>query len=67
MSRRAKIVATLGPSSNSVEKIEELILAGVNVARINMSHGTHEGHTEVIHNIRPVSYTHLTLPTILLV
>ncbi len=55
MSRRAKIVATLGPSSSSVEKIEELILAGVNVARINMSHGTHEGHTEVIQNIRQAS------------
>ncbi len=55
MSRRAKIVATLGPSSNSIEKIEELIMAGINVARINMSHGTHAGHAEVIGNIRQAS------------
>lgn len=55
MSRRAKIVATLGPSSSSIEKIEELIQAGINVARINMSHGTHEGHAEVIRNIRKAS------------
>jgi pyruvate kinase len=55
MSRRAKIVATLGPSSNTIEKIEELIQEGINVARINMSHGTHEGHAEVIRNIRQAS------------
>jgi pyruvate kinase len=55
MSRRAKIVATLGPSSNTIEKIEELIQAGINVARINMSHGTHEGHAQVIQNIRKAS------------
>ncbi|MCK5884463.1 MAG: pyruvate kinase [Bacteriovoracaceae bacterium] len=39
--RNAKIVATMGPSTNNVEIIEELIKAGVNVCRINMSHGTH--------------------------
>jgi pyruvate kinase len=50
--RRAKIIATLGPSSNTVEKIEKLIRAGLNVARINMSHGTHEGHAQVIANVR---------------
>ena len=55
MTRRAKIVATLGPSSNTIEKIEELIKEGINVARINMSHGTHEGHAEVIKNIRQAS------------
>ena len=53
--RRAKIVATLGPASNSVEMIGKLIAAGLNVARINMSHGTHEGHEEVIKNIRQAS------------
>lgn len=53
--RRAKIVATLGPSSNTVEMIEKLIRAGVNVARVNMSHGTHEGHAQVITNIRQAS------------
>ena len=55
MSRRAKIVATIGPSSSSVEMIEKLIMAGMNVCRLNMSHGTHEGHAEVIKNIRQAS------------
>ncbi|OUR96579.1 pyruvate kinase [Halobacteriovorax marinus] len=53
--RRAKIVATLGPSSNTIEKITELIIAGMNVCRINMSHGTHESHGELISNIRVAS------------
>ncbi|GAB4014929.1 MAG: pyruvate kinase [Bdellovibrio sp.] len=53
--RRAKIVATLGPSSNSIEMIEKLIQAGINVARINMSHGTHESHAQTIKNIREAS------------
>jgi pyruvate kinase len=53
--RRAKIVATLGPSSNTVEMIEKLIRAGMNVARVNMSHGTHEGHQQTIANIRQAS------------
>ena len=55
MSRRAKIVATIGPSSNTIEMIEKLISAGMNVCRLNMSHGTHEGHAEVISNIRTAS------------
>ncbi len=55
MSRRAKIIATIGPSSNSIEKLEQLIMAGVNVARLNMSHGTHDAHSEVIKNIRQAS------------
>lgn len=53
--RRAKIVGTLGPSSNTVEMIEKLIKAGLNVARVNMSHGTHEGHAQLIQNIRTAS------------
>ena len=53
--RRAKIVATLGPSSDSVETIRKLIAAGMNVARMNMSHGTHESHAKVIENIREAS------------
>ncbi len=46
--RRAKILATLGPSSNTQEKIEQLIQAGVNAVRINMSHGTQEDQTRTI-------------------
>ena len=53
--RRAKIVATLGPSSSSKEMIAKLIEAGMNVCRINMSHGTYEGHSAVIKNIRDAS------------
>lgn len=55
MTRRAKIIATIGPSSNTIEMLERLIRAGMNVARINMSHGTHEGHAETIANIRQAS------------
>ena len=53
--RRAKILATIGPSSNSVEMLEKLILAGMNGARVNMSHGTYEGHEQSIKNIREAS------------
>ncbi len=50
--RRTKIVATLGPSSNDVGTIERLITNGVNVFRLNMSHGTHNDHTETYRRIR---------------
>ncbi len=49
--RRTKIVCTLGPSCDSVEGIKQLIKAGMNVARINMSHGTHESHQKIIDNL----------------
>ena len=50
--RRTKIVATVGPASRSVARIRELIDAGVDVFRLNFSHGTHEGHAEVVQRIR---------------
>ena len=53
--RRTKIVATLGPASNSEERIQELIEAGVDVARLNFSHGTHDEHAARIARIRNVS------------
>jgi pyruvate kinase len=53
--RRAKIIATVGPSSNTLEILEKLIRSGVDAARINMSHGTHEGHAKSIANIREAS------------
>lgn len=55
MTRRAKIVSTIGPSTNTIEMLEKLIMAGMNVARVNMSHGTHEGHEQTIANIRQAS------------
>lgn len=53
--RRAKIIATIGPATNSKEMLSKLIEAGVNVCRINMSHGTYEAHCAVIKNIREAS------------
>src|SRR6266540_2221398 len=55
MTHKAKIVATIGPASQAEEILEKLILAGVNVARLNFSHGTHEEHAERITRIRKVS------------
>jgi len=52
MRARTKIVCTLGPSTKSYEKILELIDAGMNVARINMSHGTHAEHQKTIENVK---------------
>ena len=50
--RRAKIVATLGPATSSYESLRAIIEAGVNVARMNLSHGSHELHEEVYANVR---------------
>lgn len=52
MECKTKIVCTIGPSVNSYEKIKELIQAGMNVARLNFSHGTHEQHKEIIKLLR---------------
>ena len=49
---RTKIVCTLGPASSAPETIRELIRAGMNVARINFSHGTHAQHTETMARVR---------------
>src|SRR5829696_7696368 len=50
--RNAKIVATLGPSSSSLEKIRKLFEAGADVFRLNFSHGTHEDHQQRYRIIR---------------
>lgn len=52
---RAKIVCTLGPASNTEERIVELIRAGMDVVRLNFSHGTYEEHREVIRRVRKVA------------
>jgi pyruvate kinase len=53
--RRTKIVCTIGPSCNTEKGIENLLLHGMNVARLNFSHGTHEDHAKVIKYIRKVA------------
>ncbi|MCB0335511.1 MAG: pyruvate kinase [Bdellovibrionales bacterium] len=53
--RRTKIISTLGPASRSPEMIRKLILAGVNVFRLNFSHGSHEEHTETFNRVREAS------------
>jgi pyruvate kinase len=50
--RRAKIVATLGPATSGLEQIRALVAAGMDVARLNLSHGSHELHAEVYGHVR---------------
>jgi pyruvate kinase len=50
--RRTKIVCTIGPASSSVELLDALATAGMDVARLNFSHGTHAEHAEVVRRIR---------------
>ena len=52
MTRNVKVVATIGPASEGGELLEKLILSGMNVARMNFSHGTHQQHAERIKLIR---------------
>jgi pyruvate kinase len=52
MSRRAKIVCTLGPATSSQEQITALISAGLDVARLNLSHGTHDDHLTAYRHVR---------------
>ncbi|MBN1165015.1 MAG: pyruvate kinase [Candidatus Krumholzibacteriota bacterium] len=53
--KRAKIVATIGPASRDEATLEELIAAGMNVARMNFSHGSYEEHREVYQRIRKLN------------
>jgi pyruvate kinase len=53
--RRTKIIATLGPASASDTVIRELVMAGVDVFRLNFSHGTHDGHAATIEKVRAAS------------
>lgn len=52
---RVKILCTIGPASREISVLRELMQAGMNVARLNMSHGTHEYHSETIDRIRMLS------------
>ena len=53
--RRTKIVCTIGPATSSEERLEQLMRAGMNVARLNFSHGTHQEHELVIERVRAIS------------
>ena len=53
--RKVKIVATIGPATCSSGKLEELLDAGMNVARFNMSHGTSDWHRTTIQRLRHLS------------
>ncbi len=55
MLHKTKIIATVGPACNTYEKLLSLVEAGVNVFRLNFSHGTHEQHQDVINHIRRIN------------
>lgn len=56
MLKRTKILCTIGPATKDVETLVKLIEAGMNAARLNFSHGSHEEHREMINNIREASW-----------
>jgi len=53
--KKTKIVATIGPATESVENLERLFSAGVNIFRMNLKHNTHDWHAEIIKRIRTIS------------
>ena len=53
--RRAKIVCTIGPASRSPEALRALVAAGMNVARLNFSHGSHADHASVVADLRRIA------------
>ncbi len=55
MQKRTKIVCTIGPASQDPAILKSLVEAGMNVCRLNFSHGTHESHAELIKKIREIS------------
>src|SRR5262245_1580141 len=63
--KKAKIVATLGPASRAPELLRAMISAGMNVARVNMSHGSRESHAETIQTVRGIA-AELNLPIAIL-
>ena len=53
--RKTKIVCTLGPASEPARMVEKLVRAGMNVARVNLSHGDEENHAALIRTVREVA------------
>ena len=65
ISKKTKIVATIGPVTNTLEKVRELIDAGMNVMRINFSHGTYETHKTIIDISKKLIEEHIYIPIML--
>ena len=53
--RKTKIICTIGPKTSNFETLQQLAKNGMNVARLNMSHGTHSWHSDVIKRIRTIN------------
>jgi pyruvate kinase len=66
LGRRTKIVCTIGPATSSATVIEQLIKAGMNVARLNLSHGTYNEHARYIQTVRRLSHR-LAIPVAILI
>lgn len=56
MERRAKIVATIGPASQDERVLQQLVQAGMNIARLNFSHGSYDDHAQVIKSLRNIAH-----------
>ncbi|MDR0581273.1 MAG: pyruvate kinase, partial [Holosporaceae bacterium] len=63
--RKGKIMATIGPATNGLENLEKLCFCGVDIFRLNFSHGTHDDHAKVYGAIRTIGQKHHMYPTIL--
>jgi pyruvate kinase len=64
--RRTKIVCTIGPATSTPSRIERLMRAGMNVARLNLSHGTQSSHAQVVATVRQAA-RHLSAPVAVLI
>lgn len=60
VNKRTKVIATVGPSCNTEEKLWELVQSGVDIFRLNFSHGSHDGHLQVINHVRNINKKHGT-------
>ena len=61
LARRTKIVATIGPATESASQITKLVEAGATTFRLNFSHGDHDEHAQRIKNIRNIDQKKLTI------